>query len=130
MLIVASASTLSALYKKTCGELSDDPNIHLEMEALLKEGYEVLSNEQALSPYEHVEEMLYKTLLANKDSYTSLCQDIMSGRQTEIDFATGVIIELGKKHGLPTPGHNLIYERIKKLEQENQEGRMMGYRKM
>lgn len=130
MLIVASASTLSALYKKKCGELHDDPDIRTEMEILLAEGYAVLSKEYSLPPFEDVKEKMYQTLRANKDSYTSMCQDILSGRQTEIDFANGIIIELGKKYGLATFEHELIYQKIKRVERESREGQMMGYKKI
>ncbi|MFX0078119.1 MAG: ketopantoate reductase family protein [Candidatus Hermodarchaeota archaeon] len=39
---------------------------------------------------------------------TSMLQDIERGRKTEIDFLNGKIVELGKKHNIPTPVNECI----------------------
>jgi 2-dehydropantoate 2-reductase len=40
---------------------------------------------------------------SNPDGINSLYGDRLAGRQTEIDARNGVIVRLGKKHGIPTP---------------------------
>ncbi len=52
-------------------------------------------------------------------NYSSMCQDIMKGRKTEIDFLNGKILELAKKHRLETPANEIIYYLIKFLEEKN-----------
>jgi len=37
------------------------------------------------------------------DSINSLHADRMAGRQTELDARNGIIVRLGRKHGIPTP---------------------------
>jgi len=49
-------------------------------------------------------------------NYSSMCQDIMKGKGTEIDFLNGKIVELGRKHGIPTPINETIVGLIKFLE--------------
>lgn len=49
-------------------------------------------------------------------NYSSMCQDIIRGRKTEIDFLNGKILELGKKHKIQTPVNELLYYLIKFLE--------------
>lgn len=47
----------------------------------------------------------------NLPSYTnrtSMLQDILRGRKTEIDFLNGKIVDLGKKHNIPTPVNECI----------------------
>ncbi|MFX1300723.1 MAG: ketopantoate reductase family protein [Promethearchaeota archaeon] len=39
---------------------------------------------------------------------TSMLQDIERGRKTEIDFLNGKMVELGKKHDIPTPVNECI----------------------
>ena len=46
-------------------------------------------------------------------NYSSMAQDILKGRKTEIDFLNGKIIELAKKHRLETPANEVIYHLIK-----------------
>ncbi|MDR2768288.1 MAG: ketopantoate reductase family protein [Treponema sp.] len=50
------------------------------------------------------------------NSYTSLCQDVMAGRKTEVDVFSGTVIAYGKKHGIPTPVNELLYRAIKTIE--------------
>ena len=41
--------------------------------------------------------------ISRYENYSSMCQDIMKGKDTEIDFINGKIVELGRKHKIPTP---------------------------
>lgn len=55
-------------------------------------------------------------------SYTnlsSMCQDILKKKRTEIDFLNGKIVELGRKHGIQTPVNQTLTCLVKFLE-ENQ----------
>jgi len=49
-------------------------------------------------------------------NYSSMHQDLMKGRQTEIDFLNGKVVEMGKKHGIPTPVNGAIVSMMKYLE--------------
>lgn len=44
---------------------------------------------------------------------TSMLQDINRGRKTEIDFLNGKIVELGKKHKIPTPVNKCIAQLVR-----------------
>lgn len=44
---------------------------------------------------------------------TSMLQDIERGRKTEIDFLNGSIVELGKKHNIPTPVNECIAQLVR-----------------
>ena len=52
---------------------------------------------------------------------TSMHQDILAGRKTEVDIFAGEIIKLGKKHKIDTPYNMVMYNMIKciELSQEN-----------
>lgn len=39
------------------------------------------------------------------DGWTSMLQDVAAGRPTEVDILAGHVVELGRRHGIPTP-HN------------------------
>lgn len=49
---------------------------------------------------------------------SSMCQDLMKGKRTEIDFLNGKIVELGKKHGVPTPINEALVCMVKFLEEK------------
>lgn len=46
----------------------------------------------------------------------SMLQDVLSTRQTEVDFMNGAIVEWGEKVGVPTPLNKALWELIKGLE--------------
>ena len=53
-------------------------------------------------------------------NFSSMCQDIMKGKKTEIDFLNGKIVELGAKHDVPTPVNETLVHLIKFLEEKNE----------
>lgn len=50
------------------------------------------------------------------ENYSSMCQDLMKGKPTEIDFLNGKVVELGRRHRIPTPVNETITSLIKFLE--------------
>jgi 2-dehydropantoate 2-reductase len=54
--------------------------------------------------------------IAKYTNFSSMCQDILKGEKTEIDFLNGKIVELGRKHGIPTPVNETLVAIIKFLE--------------
>ncbi len=43
---------------------------------------------------------------------TSMHRDFKAGKNTEVQSLTGIVIELGKKHGIPTPTYEKIYKEL------------------
>jgi len=50
------------------------------------------------------------------ENYSSMCQDLMKGKRTEIDFLNGKVAEVGRRHRIPTPVNETIASLIKFLE--------------
>jgi len=51
---------------------------------------------------------------------SSMLQDIMRGRRTEIDFINGKIVELGRRHGIPTPVNETLTQLIHFMEGQHE----------
>jgi len=51
-------------------------------------------------------------------NYSSMCQDMIKKKETEIDFLNGKVVELGKKHNIPTPFNESMVAFIKFLEKK------------
>jgi len=47
---------------------------------------------------------------------TSMLQDVEAKRKMEVEMFAGKVIELGKKHGIPTPINQTLYRLIKVIE--------------
>lgn len=49
-------------------------------------------------------------------NFSSMCQDLMNGKKTEIDFLNGKMVELGRKHQISTPINETLVSLIETLE--------------
>jgi 2-dehydropantoate 2-reductase len=49
-------------------------------------------------------------------NFSSMCQDVVKGKKTEIEFLNGKIVELGKKHGISTPVNETLVGLIRFME--------------
>jgi len=65
-----------------------------------------------------IEEMI-DAGVSNFFNYSSMCQDMIKGKKTEIDFLNGKIVELGKIHNIRTPFNELMVAFIKFLEKKS-----------
>ena len=53
----------------------------------------------------------------NGDNMTSMLQDVLAKRKTEIEIFAGTVVELGKKFGVPTPANELWFSLIRTIEE-------------
>jgi 2-dehydropantoate 2-reductase len=53
------------------------------------------------------------------ENYSSMCQDIMKKRKTEIGFINGRVVELGRIHGVATPFNEAMTGLIRFMEDKN-----------
>lgn len=63
-------------------------------------------------------ERIDKTVAGYKN-FSSMYQDITKRKKTEIDYLNGKVVELGKKHDIPTPVNETLAGMIKFLEGNN-----------
>lgn len=108
----------SALFCKTVGELRQMDEYFPLAKALIKEVKEI-ANACGVKNLENFENEVFKSAnLVADDGKTSMYQDIVAKRKTEIDIFAGEIIKLGEKFGIETPENTKIYNQIKKIESE------------
>jgi 2-dehydropantoate 2-reductase len=62
----------------------------------------------------------YSTVaLLNDGSYTSMCQDVLAGRKTEVELFGLTVMEYGTKHRIPTPVNALLYRALRVIEKSS-----------
>ena len=55
--------------------------------------------------------------LNDGEGFTSMCQDVLAGRKTEVEMFSLALLELGKKHGIPLPVNETLYLQLRTIEQ-------------
>ncbi len=106
----------SAVTGATYGQYKTDPELRWLKENLMREVVMVAQKEGVNLTEEDVFSF-YKTIdLIAEDGKTSMLQDIEAQRKTELDMFGPVVIQLGEKHGIPTPINRTIVAIIRTIE--------------
>ena len=50
----------------------------------------------------------YEKIPPTAKHYSSMYQDIVAGRLTEVDYMNGAIVRFGEKHGIATPVNRMV----------------------
>ena len=110
----------SAIMNMTFGELKRNKNFISFAKKIIFEVKEI-AKVKNISGLDNLEEDALKLL--NKmcdDGKTSMLQDVLSKRPTEVDIFSGEIVRLGKKYKIPTPYNQVLYDLIKIKEEDNE----------
>lgn len=114
------ANPLSAILNMTFGELRQNKNFIDFAKKIINEVRQIAEKKE-IKNLENLEidaiEALNKMCEEGK---TSMLQDILAGRKTEVDIFSGEIIKLGKKYNIQTPYNQTLYDLIKIKEEKNE----------
>lgn len=81
---------------------------------IMKELYAV-SEAEGIGLYEGIiEDMLKYGGSLPAGSTSSMNSDYLAGRKTEVETLIGVVVRLGKKHGIAMPVYEMVYEKLKR----------------
>jgi 2-dehydropantoate 2-reductase len=112
ILLAANASAV-ALARQPIGTLRDDPEIRLVLIAAYREVMEVGRAHGVALPPDAVETVLALTDHLPPPQKPSMALDLERGNRLELPWLGGKVVELGKKVGVPTPTHSLMYAMLK-----------------
>ena len=105
-LCLNAAGALSAILLKPA-VIAHHEGVAQIMEKIIREGIAVGRAEGA-----SLDDALAHSIIASyrsvPDSINSIHADRLAGRRMEIDARNGVIVRLGRKHGIPTPVNEMV----------------------
>lgn len=110
------ASQVAVEVKVECGYFEQVEEIVELMRLCMDEIVELAKAEQVNITVQDRDEIIEMLLHYPAHKKMSMLQDLEAGRPIEIDEYAGVVVELGKKHGIPTPVNNVIYLAVKARE--------------
>ncbi len=117
----AASNALSAIEKKKIGDLIIDKKLKKIVDGIIQESWLILRDDYGLPSLASLKQEIYQLIDKLKDHYTSMYQDLVSGRKTEIDFLNGFIINLGKEKGIQSPYNQQVYLKVIEQQGEAQE---------
>lgn len=108
----------SAILNLTFGEMKRNQKFKDFARKLIAEVRQI-GEASGVNGLENLEKDVFSALSGMvDDGKTSMLQDILAGRKTEVDIFAGEIIERGKKFGIETPYNQVLYDLIKILEEK------------
>ena len=111
--LLVPLSGLNVLTRLPLGKWRADPDLLALFEAALDETVAVGHAEGVAIPPDSGEKVL-ATMWSMPDYHmTSTGNDLMHGNRLELPWLAGKVVELGRRHGVPTPANNFIYAALK-----------------
>ena len=115
----AASNAIAALTGLTHGRIAEPPTRDLAW-AVMAEGRTVADAQGItldMSPEELFDFAARKEVAY--DHKPSMLQDVEAGRQTEIDFLNGAIVDFGERYGVDAPLNRALTALVKGLERSN-----------
>lgn len=112
-----SANQPTAILRMTFGDMFENTHFMKFAENIMREVQSVAKAEGVRNTETMVDEALKHLMTMTPEGKTSMLQDVEAGRKTEVDMFAGTVIELGKKHGIPTPYNKIMKEMIGIIEE-------------
>ena len=116
-LMNVSTNQPSAVYNMTFGEMRNSKEIRELIKNLMEEVQKIAKAEGVKNTERMYGDAKNALRTMMSEGKTSMLQDVLAKRKTEVDIFAGTIIELGKKHGIQVPYNELMREKIEAIHQ-------------
>ena len=112
-ILLSTNASVMAMTRRPIGELRDDPDIRPHFIAAYQEVIDVGRASGAALPADALERMLSFNKNAPPTMKASMALDLDRGNRIELPWLGGKVVEMGRKLGVPTPTHALMYAALK-----------------
>ena len=112
-LLLVPLANINALTRVPLGRYRDDPDLWALVEASLTETEAVGRAEGVALPPDSADKTLALFRAMPPHHMTSMGNDLLRGNRLELPWFAGKVVELGRKHGIPTPVNSFVYAALK-----------------
>ena len=116
LLINIGINALTALTRLPNGKLIDFPGTNKILEEAVQEGIRIGEKKGIEFIYPDPLSQVKKVCQLTSSNISSMLQDVLNKKRTEIDYINGVILDEGKSYGIPVPVNSLLTRLIKTIE--------------
>lgn len=116
LLVNAVINPLTAITRVRNGQLLESPLLKETMKLIVEEAMRVPLKKGIRLPYQKVFEKVEESCQASRDNISSMLQDILRKKRTEVDFINGAIVSKAEKMGISTPLNRALWNIVKFLE--------------
>jgi len=121
LLINIAINPLTAITQLKNGMLPKVDGTRKIMQDCLREAMEIVNKKGIRLPYEDPIEKVHEVCIKTADNISSMLQDVLAYKLTEIDFLNGAIVREGKKLGIRTPINNTLVHLVRAIQETYKE---------
>ncbi|MFN1602222.1 2-dehydropantoate 2-reductase [Vibrio harveyi] len=114
--INCAINPLTAIHQCKNGDLAA-PEFAVTLKSITYELVAVMNKEEIKIDFDSLHATIMQVVNATAANYSSMRQDVLHQRRTEIDFITGYLLQAAEKHQISTPENAKLYQHIKQIEQ-------------
>ena len=112
-ILLTAMSGGTALTRLPIGKLRDDPDVFWLFEAVMRETAAVGRAEGVALPDDVVETQTAAIKGLPPTGVASMAVDLSRGNRLELPWLAGKVVELGRRHGIPTPANAAVFAALK-----------------
>jgi len=116
LLINAGINALTAITRLKNGSLLDFEGTRKILRMAVTEGIKVAKRKRIKLIYDDPLAKVEAVCEATAGNISSMLQDVLRKKRTEIDFINGVIVRLGQELAIPVPVNSLLVDLVKTIE--------------
>src|ERR1035437_464731 len=109
---ISATASLTSYFNVSFGGLLTDVNHKTTLVNLLEELLLVANAEGAEIDRSVIEKVIHQLEKLPFETTSSMHSDFKAGKNAEVDTLTGIVVKLGKKHGIPTPVYEKVYNEL------------------
>lgn len=115
-MVNVGANQISAILKTPYGAMKHSPATRILLRKAMGEVIELSRHEGINLETADIDTFFDMIENLSDDGITSMHQDVLAKRKTEVEMLAGQVIALGLKHEVPTPVNEMLYEMIQTIE--------------
>jgi len=108
LLVNAGINPLTAIMRIKNGQILESSYLESIMHRAVQEGRQIADALGILLPYADPVDRVTEVCRATAENISSMHQDILAGRKTEIDQINGMLVRYGRQHHVPTPVNSML----------------------
>jgi 2-dehydropantoate 2-reductase len=116
LIVNAGINPLTAITRLNNGRLTEFEGTRKIMREAVTEAVKVAKRKRIKLIYDDPLAKVEAVCEATAANVSSMLQDVLRKKRTEIDFINGVVVRLGQEIGIPTPTNSLLLELVKTVE--------------
>ena len=109
---ISTSASLTSYFNVSYNELISDNKRRQTLFELSNELIQIAEKEGVMIEISEIDKLIHQFENLPSGTTTSMHRDFKAGKNTEAQSLTGIVVKLGKKHGIATPTYEMVYNNL------------------